>query len=183
MAGPVVNRSEPRGAVTAYLGLGSNLGDRVAHLRYALGRLAEHYELTGVSSVWETDPVGYEDQPRFLNLVARIVASTGPDELLRTVRRIEGERGRERTFPNAPRTLDIDVLLYGREVVQRADLEVPHPRMAGRPFVLTPLLELDPELEDPRTGERFADLEAALPSHTEMDRRMAGEELLDEDQA
>lgn len=169
---------------TVYLGLGSNLGDRRAHLGHGLRRLDEMFGLTGVSSVWETDPVGYRDQPRFLNLVARVETRAGPAAVLKTVRAIEQERGRERTEKNGPRTLDIDVLLYGGRVVHEEGLDIPHPRMHERAFVLVPLLELDPAVEDPRSGERFAGLEAAAPSsRSGMERVMAGEELLDEDHA
>lgn len=163
---------------TVYLGLGSNLDDRRANLAYGLRRLDEAYELTGLSSVWETDPVGYEDQARFLNMVARVETDAGPRDVLDTARGIEKERGRERAFKNAPRTLDIDVLLYDDRVVENEGLTVPHPRMHERPFVLVPLLELDPSLEDPRTGKRFAELEAAAPSSRDgMERLMAGEAL------
>lgn len=166
-------------SVTAFLGLGSNVGDRRDHLAHALRRLDEEYDLTGVSSLWETEPVGYEDQDRFLNLVARIETDTTPRALLETVRAIEEERGRERTFPNGPRTLDIDLLLFGDVVVDEEGLEVPHPRMAERPFVLVPLLELDTGIEDPGTGERYAEMEAAQPSsRSGMERLMAGEKLL-----
>lgn len=169
--------------VAAFLGLGSNVGDRQAHLAHALHQLDALYELTGVSSVWETDPVGYEDQRRFLNLVARIATRASPRELLRTTRKIEAERGRERRFRNAPRTLDIDLLLYGDRVVEEEGLEIPHPRMAERAFVVVPLLELDPGLVDPRTGESYAEMDAATPSSNEMHRIMDGEELLDGDEA
>lgn len=164
---------------TVYLGLGSNVGDRRAHLGHALRRLADAYELTGVSSVWETDPVGYEDQRRFLNLVARVETDATPRAVLDTARSIEEERGRERTFRNAPRTLDIDVLLYGDAIVDEAGLKVPHARMRERAFVLVPLLELDPGLEDPRTGEPLAGRDAAGPSSREgMNAIMAGERLM-----
>lgn len=167
-----------------YLGLGSNLGDRRGHLAHGLRRLDEVYGLTGISSVWETDPVGYQDQPRFLNLVARLETGAGPRSVLETARAIEKERGRERTEKNGPRTLDIDVLLYGDRVVDEDGLEVPHPRMHQRAFVLVPLLELDPAIEDPRSGERFARMEAAAPSsRSGMEQVMVGEELLDEDHA
>ena len=169
--------------VDAYLGLGSNIGARAEHLAFALQRLKELGRVTGVSSVYETDPVGYTEQPRFLNLVVRLQTSLGPGALLEEVRAIEEERGRERRFRNAPRTLDVDVLLYGSAVVDREELQVPHPRMAERTFVLVPLLELDAELEDPRTGARYAELEAAGPSSREgIERVMSGERLLHADQ-
>lgn len=170
---------------TVYLGLGSNLGDRRAHLAHGLRRLDEEYGLTGVSSVWETDPVGYEDQPRFLNLVARVETEAGPRAVLETARAIEEERGREPTGEkNGPRTLDIDLLLHGDVVMDEEGLVVPHPRMVERAFVVAPLLELDTMLEDPRTGRRIAGMEAAAPSEREgMEVVMAGEELLHEDDA
>lgn len=169
---------------TVYLGLGSNVGEREGHLAHALRRLGEAFDLTGVSSVWETDPVGYEDQGRFLNLVARVETDAPPLEVLHTVRSIEGERGRERTFRNAPRTLDMDVLLYGDRVVDEEGLTIPHPRMHERPFVLVPLLELDTGLEDPRTGERLAELAAAATSsRTGMEPVMIGERLLHESES
>lgn len=165
-------------AASVYLGLGSNVGDRRAHLAHALDRLDAAFGLTGVSGVYETDPVGYRDQPRFLNLVARLRTDLAPRALLDRLRAIERERGRERTFKNAPRTLDIDLLLYGDRVIDQEGLRVPHPRMTERSFVLVPLLELDPELTHPVSGQAFHGLEAASPSE-EMKRVMAGEELLD----
>ena len=168
-----------------YLGLGSNVGDRRAHLAHALRRLREEFALTGASAVWETDPVGYEDQGRFLNLVARVEVDEGattPRDVLETARAIEQERGRERREKNGPRTLDIDVLLFEDVVVDEEGLEVPHPRMHDRAFVLAPLLELDPGLEHPVTGARFAELDAADPAAREgMERVMSAEEMLYED--
>lgn len=167
MEGDIVERAGGSEDVTtvAYLALGANLGDRVAHLRHALRRLAEEGgRLTGVSRVYETDPVGFEDQPPFLNLVARLETPLEPEALLDFARRIEGERGRERTFRNAPRTLDIDVLLYGDRRIDRPGLTVPHPRMNERAFVLVPLLELEPALREPGTGRAYADwLEEPTP--------------------
>ena len=178
-----MTRSDPtgdrEGGVAAYLGLGSNIGARTDHLAFALRRLRDLGRLEEVSGVYETDPVGYQRQPRFLNLVARLRTSLDPEELLEGVRAIEEERGRERRFRNAPRTLDIDILLYGDRVVAEPELQVPHPRMAERAFVLVPLLELDPEIADPRTGVRYAELEAADPSPSQgVERVMPGERLL-----
>jgi 2-amino-4-hydroxy-6-hydroxymethyldihydropteridine diphosphokinase len=150
--------------VIAFLGLGSNMGDRRAHLAWAVHRLAEETRLTGLSSVWETEPVGFVDQPPFLNLVVRVATEREPDALLELAHRIEVERGRERTFRNAPRTLDIDLLLLGDRRVDRPGLTLPHPRMRDRWFVLAPLLELEPELRDPVTGERYQDLLPPRPA-------------------
>ncbi|MGK7310661.1 MAG: 2-amino-4-hydroxy-6-hydroxymethyldihydropteridine diphosphokinase [Candidatus Longimicrobiales bacterium M2_2A_002] len=163
----------------AFLGLGSNVGARADHLAFALRRLGELGRIEGVSDVYETSPVGYLPQPDFLNLVVRLRTALRPIELLEAVRAIEEERGRERRFRNAPRTLDIDILLYGDRVVTEPGLEVPHPRMTERAFVLVPLLELDADIADPRTGVRYAELEAADPSSSQgIERVMPGERLL-----
>lgn len=162
---------------TVYLGLGSNIGDRRGHLAHGLRRLDQELGVTRVSSVWETDPVGYEDQPRFLNLAVRVETDEGPRAVLETARAIERERGRERGPRDGPRTLDIDVLLYSDQVVREEGLNVPHPRMHDRSFVLVPLLELDPNLADPRTGEPFAgNAAASVPGG--MEKIVAGEQLM-----
>lgn len=141
-----------------FLGLGSNVGDREGHLTHALRRLDGETDLKAVSAVYETEPVGFVDQGPFLNMVARIETDRGPEELLRLARHIEEERQRARTFRNAPRTLDIDILLYGRRMVRGEGLTIPHPRMHERPFVLVPLLELEPELAEPGTGRPYREL-------------------------
>lgn len=161
--------------VTAWLALGSNVGDREAHLAHAVRGLEEAGRVTGLSSVYETDPVGYEDQGAFLNMVVRLESRLEPRELLALGRRLEAEHGRERTFRNAPRTLDVDLLLFGDRRVSGDDLTVPHPRMGERPFVLIPLLELDPDLGDPVTGRPFS---AMLGRHSPGVRRLyPGERL------
>jgi 2-amino-4-hydroxy-6-hydroxymethyldihydropteridine diphosphokinase len=163
-----------------YLALGSNLGDREAHLAHALGRFQEEDTLTGVSSVYETDPVGVTDQPRFLNMIACVETGRTPTDLLLLVRSIEAERDRVRTFRNAPRTLDIDILLYGDRQIRQEELTVPHPRMNERPFVLAPLLELDPDITEPGTGRRYSDIFAAAGgiAGAGMFLTMPGERLL-----
>lgn len=161
--------------VTTYLGLGSNMGDRKAHLAHAIAALDCAGRVTGVSGIYETAPQGYVDQPAFLNMVTRLETALAPGPLLERVRRIERERGRVRTFLNAPRTLDIDILLFGDRMVDEGDLTIPHPRMRERAFVMVPLLELDPGLVDPETGRPFARPE----THHGVRRIMSGEELLD----
>jgi len=130
----------------AYVGLGSNLGDREVTLRAALERLAAApgVELLAVSSLRETDPVGpVADQPRFLNGAAALETSLSPRRLLDVLLEVEAEFGRTRTGPpGGPRTLDLDLLLYGDEHVDEPGLQVPHPRLHERPFVLEPLQEL-----------------------------------------
>ncbi len=133
----------------------ANLGDREGTIRNALARLAEHddIQVLRVSALRETDPVGYEDQPRFLNGVALLETILGPRELLEVLLGVERDLGRTRHGPRfGPRTIDLDLLLYGDEVVDEPGLEVPHPRMTERAFVLEPLAELDPDLVIPGRG-------------------------------
>jgi 2-amino-4-hydroxy-6-hydroxymethyldihydropteridine diphosphokinase len=136
---------------TVYIGLGSNLGDRAENLRAARERL----ELSGVrvrraSSIYETEPRGLLDQPWFLNQVIEAETTLYPRQLLARLLTIEREMGRLRTTPHGPRTIDLDILLFGDAVVHAAGLEIPHPRMAERRFVLEPLAELAPGLRPPR---------------------------------
>jgi 2-amino-4-hydroxy-6-hydroxymethyldihydropteridine diphosphokinase len=139
--------------VRAYVGLGSNLGDREATIRRAVEVLGERpgIRVAGVSTLRETDPVGVEDQPRFLNgVVALEVALTARallDELLAVERELGRDRSRETRW--GPRTIDLDLLLFGDEVVDEPGLTVPHPRLAERRFVLEPLHELEPDLTLP----------------------------------
>jgi 2-amino-4-hydroxy-6-hydroxymethyldihydropteridine diphosphokinase len=135
---------------TAYLSLGSNLGDRDAHLAGAMQRL----EATGVrilrrSSVYETEPQDRRDQPWFLNMVIEVETDLPPLELLAQTQKIEKHMGRERGVPKGPRTIDIDILLYEDSVLATKELEIPHPRMDARRFVLEPLAELAPDLVHP----------------------------------
>jgi 2-amino-4-hydroxy-6-hydroxymethyldihydropteridine diphosphokinase len=146
---------------TAYVGLGANLGDRAATIRKAAGMLGKHR----LSTVRETEPWGYDDeQPAFLNAVAEIDTGLTPRELLARLLAIECELGRRRDGPrHGPRTIDLDLLLYGDEVVDEPGLTVPHPRLHERLFALEPLLELAPDLVLPGHG-RVADLVARLQS-------------------
>lgn len=130
-----------------FLSLGSNLGDRRAHLEEALWRLEEGgVRVVRRSSWYETEPVGYTDQPAFLNLVVEVRTSLTPRALLRRTQEVELALGRVRTVRWGPRTADVDLLLYGRRVILEPDLVVPHPRLRERAFVLVPLYELDPDL-------------------------------------
>ena len=138
-----------------YIGLGSNLGDREATIRRAVELLeaAAGLEVVAVSSLSETDPVGYEDQPRFLNGAAALRTELAPRALLEQLQDVERQLGRDRSGPRfGPRTIDLDLLLYGDETVDEPDLQVPHPRLADRRFVLEPLAELDEGLEVPGRG-------------------------------
>jgi 2-amino-4-hydroxy-6-hydroxymethyldihydropteridine diphosphokinase len=147
----------------AYLSLGSNIGDRAGHLRAALRHL-ESYKLRIVrlSPVLETEPVDLPGQPDFLNLVAEIDTEYFPMQLLGLISRIELAMGRERRVPKGPRVIDIDILLYGKFVVRSPKLEIPHPRMAGRRFVMEPLAELAPELRHPVTKKTMREILGAI---------------------
>ena len=138
-----------------YIGLGSNLGDRSATIQAALDRLDAdpEIEVLGVSSLRETDPVGFEDQPRFLNGAAALRTELGPRELLDRMLEVERGLGRVREGTRyGPRTIDLDLLLYGDAVVDEPGLQIPHPRLPERAFALEPLMELNPELEVPGQG-------------------------------
>jgi 2-amino-4-hydroxy-6-hydroxymethyldihydropteridine diphosphokinase len=147
-----------------YLGLGSNVGDRLGHLRAAVELLSEHgVKVTAGSSVYETEPVGeILDQPDFLNAAVAIETELGPEELLDTCKAIEVERGRVLDAPHhSPRPLDVDLLLLGDLELETERLTLPHPQVTARRFVLVPLLELDPELTLP-DGTRLSGALAAL---------------------
>jgi 2-amino-4-hydroxy-6-hydroxymethyldihydropteridine diphosphokinase len=149
--------------VVGHLGLGSNMGERVANLRRAVEALREHgVEVQAVSSVYETEPVGeIADQPDFLNAVARVRTTLDPEELLDLCKAIEAELGRMFGGPrHGPRPIDIDLLLLGDVDLRTERLTVPHPEVTSRRFVLEPLLELDPEL--------------ALPDGTQLAKALAG---------
>ena len=145
----------------AYVGLGANLGEPRRQLTEALTAMSGLPEtrLAGHSSFYRTAPVGYEDQPDFLNAVAALETRLAPGVLLEGLQGIERRHHRERPFANAPRTLDLDLLLFGDEQVARPGLTVPHPRMHERAFVLMPLLELAPGAEIPGKGPARAFLE------------------------
>ncbi len=133
-----------------YLSLGSNLGDREWALREALRLLrAPDLRVARVSPVYETEPQDVRGQPWFLNLVAEIETDLFPRQLLARIQKIEKQLGRKRGVPKGPRTLDIDILLFGNSVIDAPDLVVPHPRMTERRFVLEPLAQLAPELRHP----------------------------------
>ncbi|RKY64584.1 MAG: 2-amino-4-hydroxy-6-hydroxymethyldihydropteridine diphosphokinase [Candidatus Latescibacterota bacterium] len=144
----------------AYVGLGSNLGDRTKYLREAVRRLKAlpGTKLEAVSSFYDTAPVGVEDQPRFLNAVVKLRTELPPKRLLEGLLEIERELGRKRTRRWGPRTVDLDLLLYDDRVISEPGLQVPHPRMHERSFVLVPLAELDPELVHPVLGRTIREL-------------------------
>jgi 2-amino-4-hydroxy-6-hydroxymethyldihydropteridine diphosphokinase len=149
-----------------YLSLGSNIGDREGNLRKAVERLAAHdvHVLHG-SRIYETEPVDYLEQAWFLNQVVEAETGLFPLQLLTRIGRVERGLGRTRTLHKGPRTIDIDILFYGSAVVDTARLEVPHPRIAARRFVLAPLAELAPDLRHPVTHRSVRQmLESAPPA-------------------
>lgn len=137
----------------AAVAIGSNLGDRIANLRFAVGELSSLGTIVALSSVYETAPIGGPEQGPYLNAVATIETDLEPHALLDALLAIESEAGRLRTIRWGPRTLDLDVILYGREEVDDERLTVPHPRFAERRFVLEPLLEVMPDAVAPDGGE------------------------------
>jgi 2-amino-4-hydroxy-6-hydroxymethyldihydropteridine diphosphokinase len=166
-----MSRTTPTSSV-GYLGLGSNVGDRRAHLRAGVDALADHgVQVEAISSLYETEPVGeILEQPDFLNAAVRISAGLDPEELLDVCKGVEVEQGRMFAAPrHGPRPLDIDLLLLGDIELQTERLTLPHPEVTSRRFVLAPLLELDPELALP-DGTRLDEALAALGSEQRVTR-------------
>jgi 2-amino-4-hydroxy-6-hydroxymethyldihydropteridine diphosphokinase len=152
---------------------GTNLGDRKANLEFALASLAKEATILKASSYYETEPVGFKDQPWFLNQAIELDTLLTPTELLAICQKIENAGGRIRTFLNAPRTLDLDILFYGNIVVSREDLIIPHPRLADRRFVLEPLAQIAPEFVHPVLGKSIRQLLKTCPDRSET--RLASE--------
>jgi 2-amino-4-hydroxy-6-hydroxymethyldihydropteridine diphosphokinase len=152
---------------TIYLGLGSNIGSREQNLEGAKERLAEErITVRRASPIYETEPVDYTAQRWFLNQVVEAETDLFPMQLLSRIAKIERELGRVRGIPKGPRTIDIDILLYGRAVVHTEKLEIPHPRMAARRFVLAPLADLAPDLRHPVTHLSVRQMLDAAPHQT-----------------
>src|SRR5690348_5814184 len=144
---------------TAYLSLGSNVGDRESHLARAVERLAaEDTRVVRASSVYQTQPRDVVDQPWFLNQVVEIETSLMPMQLLTRTQKLERALGRVPTFDKGPRVIDIDILFFGSTVVATPGLDIPHPRLADRRFVLEPLAELAPEMRHPQTGKTVKEM-------------------------
>jgi 2-amino-4-hydroxy-6-hydroxymethyldihydropteridine diphosphokinase len=148
-----------------YLSLGSNIGDRESNLKTAIEQLgAQQVRVLRVSPVYETEPLEFTDQRWFLNLVVEAETGLFPLQLLGRTERIERALGRVRSVPKGPRTIDIDILLFGSTVMRGARLEIPHPRLAGRRFVLAPLADLAPDLRHPVTHQSVREMLAAAPA-------------------
>ena len=146
------------GAAPVAIALGSNLGDRQSHLAFAVAKLSEFVDDLRVSSIYETEPVGVGDQPRFLNAAVAGYTAESPQQVLRRLLDIERERWRERPYPGAPRTLDLDLIFYADQIIDEPGLRVPHPRFRERRFVLEPLAEVAGEWVDPETGKSVEEI-------------------------
>jgi len=144
--------------VIAYIGIGSNVGDREANCRKAFELLAEAGRVVSISSLYRTEPVGFHEQEDFINAVAAVETDRTPADLLQVCRSIEDRLGRTRGLHWGPRTADLDILLYGSRVVSEPGLAIPHPRMALRKFVLAPLAEIAPDAVNPQLQRTAAQL-------------------------
>jgi 2-amino-4-hydroxy-6-hydroxymethyldihydropteridine diphosphokinase len=167
--------NEKKQLIVAYICLGSNLGDRAAHIKKALKELEEKgIVIEKVSSLYSTEPVEVQHQPWFLNLVAEIATSLSAEELLNLCQQVERKLGRSTKGDMAPRTIDIDILFYGDKVVQKANLQIPHPRMHVRLFMLEPLCEIAPAFVHPIYKKTISQLITDLKNSSKVIKLKSG---------
>jgi 2-amino-4-hydroxy-6-hydroxymethyldihydropteridine diphosphokinase len=154
---------------TVYLSLGSNVGDREKNLRAAIAALAEAgVRVNRVSSFYETEPVDLREQPWFLNCAVEGVTQLSAVKLLKQMREIEARMGSKKLVAKGPRLIDLDILLYGDETIDTAELQVPHPRMSERRFVLVPLAEIAPQLKHPSWTQTVSELAAETADRSDV---------------
>jgi 2-amino-4-hydroxy-6-hydroxymethyldihydropteridine diphosphokinase len=144
-----------------FIGLGSNLGNRLENLKEAINALSPQMTVKAKSHIYETPPWGHEDQPRFLNQAVKAQTYLAPEPLLKHIKRLETALGRKVSFPNGPRMIDIDILLYDDLVLNTPSLFIPHPRMHERAFVLLPMMDIAPDLIHPVTQKSVRELIAS----------------------
>jgi 2-amino-4-hydroxy-6-hydroxymethyldihydropteridine diphosphokinase len=164
------SKSNEAATTDVLLGLGSNLGRPLENLHRAVRALTSLGEIAAVSSLYRTEPVGFIEQDDFLNAVLLLRTSLGPEELLKELCEIENQAGRRRLIANGPRSLDLDILYYGEQVIERDGLAIPHPRLAERRFVLEPLAEIRPGQRDPANGLVAAEMLARLAGDERVER-------------
>jgi len=170
------DKTEAVGATEVFLGLGSNIGDRRGNIERGMAGLGDGgVSLRRRSSLYETEPVGITEQPWFLNAVVIGETDLPPAALLRLCKGIERHVGRRRSERFGPRTLDIDILLYGQDVLESPELTIPHPRLHERRFALAPLVEIDQGARDPRDGRPFAEILRGLDEGKKVTRLGANE--------
>lgn len=157
-------------SVIAYIGIGSNLGDRKENCRRAIELLSRAGRVTKVSSLYCTEPVGFKAQPEFINMVVELETSLPPDGLLDVCEGIEKEMGRKRQARWGPRAIDLDILLYGEKVIKTERLTIPHPLMDRRGFVLVPLAEIAPDAVHPVTGKTSLTMLQGLDDTSRVER-------------
>ena len=148
--------------ITAYIALGGNEGDRLGYLERAMAEMSEYLTVTALSPLYETQPVGFVKQGWFLNAVVAVETALSPQGLLALLQLVEQKLGKATPFPNGPRTIDLDILLYGGEIVNQVNLIVPHPRLHKREFVMRPLADLEGNVIIPTQGKTVCQLLSEL---------------------